>query len=143
MPYSFDIRFRRRSENFVSDALSRAHCGAVTNMKELKPLHDSLFHPGVQRMCHIVRSKNLSHSMEEVRRITSACQVCARIKPRFYVPKGDCYFCGDCYSLLDRHVLSIWATYLCSFSLWPIIHVRSCEGIPLEAGCVIESDVLQ
>ena len=87
MPYSFDIRHRPGCENSVADALSRAHCGAVTDLKDLKSLHDCLVHPGVQRMWHFVRSKNLPYSMEEVRRMTSACQVCAKIKPRFYVPK--------------------------------------------------------
>ena len=87
MPYSFDIRHLPGSENSVADALSRAHCGAITDLRNLKSLHDCLVHPGVQRMWHFVRSKNLPYSMEEVRHVTSACSVCAKIKPRFYVPK--------------------------------------------------------
>ena len=86
LPYSFDIQHRPGSDNIVADALSRGNCGAVSNTMDLKSLHESLLHPGVQRMLHFVRSRNLPFSIDEVRRITSECQTCAKLKPRFYSP---------------------------------------------------------
>ena len=37
-------------------------------------------------MIHFVRTKNLPYSVEEVKKVTSECSVCAEIKPRFYRP---------------------------------------------------------
>ena len=88
LPFSFDIRHRPGKENICADALSRGHCAAVADMSDLKSVHDALIHPGVQRMIHFVRSRNLAFSVEEVRRVTSACPTCARLKPRFFKP-GD------------------------------------------------------
>ena len=37
-------------------------------------------------MTHVVRSRNLPYSVEDVKRITNSCQICAENKPRFYKP---------------------------------------------------------
>ena len=37
-------------------------------------------------MYHYVKTKNLPYSLEEVRKMTSACTTCAEIKPQFYKP---------------------------------------------------------
>ena len=86
LPFSFDIKHRPGKENAAADALTRAHCSATSDSVDLKALHDELVHPGVTRMLHYVRSKNLPFSVNEVRRITSECATCARIKPRFHRP---------------------------------------------------------
>ena len=86
LPFSFDIQHRPGSENVAADALSRIDCGAVTHTMDLKSLHDALIHPGVQRMLHFVRSRNLPYSIEEVRKVTADCSTCARMKPNFFKP---------------------------------------------------------
>ena len=83
--YSYDVIYRPGPENHAADALSRATCGAISHDK-LKALHNALSHPGVTRMVHFVRTKNLPYSVEEVKKVTSECSVCAEIKPQFYRP---------------------------------------------------------
>ena len=43
-------------------------------------------HLGITRMTHVVRSRNLPYSVEDVKRIINSCQICAENKPRFYKP---------------------------------------------------------
>ena len=53
----------------------------------LMKIHSGLCHPGVTRLFHFVRTKNLPFSAEDVRRkVCSSCQICAELKPRFYRP---------------------------------------------------------
>ena len=82
-PLSYTIKYRPGRENVPADTLSRAYC-AATCSPTLVQLHESLVHPGVARMLHFVRSKNLPYSVEDVRLITSRCSVCARCKPNFF-----------------------------------------------------------
>ena len=84
--YRFDIVYRPGSENIPPDTLSRAYCAAIPSFKSLSELHNSLCHPGVTRMFHFVRTRNLPYSIEDVRQMTKACQVCAEHKPHFYSP---------------------------------------------------------
>ena len=37
-------------------------------------------------MTHVVQNRNLPYSVEDVKRITNSCQICAENKPRFYNP---------------------------------------------------------
>ena len=37
-------------------------------------------------MTHFIRSKNLPYSVEDIRKMTAECSVCAEVKPRFYKP---------------------------------------------------------
>jgi hypothetical protein len=85
--YSFDIKYRPGNQNVSADVLSRAFCAASYSSPSLEELHSSLIHPGVQRMLHFVRVRNLPYSVEEVRRVTSNCKVCAKCKPQFYKPE--------------------------------------------------------
>jgi len=66
-------------------ALTCAFCSAVLSCN-LEELHRDLCHPGVTRLLHFVRSKNLPFSTDDVKRVCSSCGVCAEIKPRFYRP---------------------------------------------------------
>ena len=86
-PFSYDIEYRAGTENVVADALTRfPTCNAAITGNSLKQIHDTLCHPGVRRMAHYVRTKNLPYSMEEIKSMTSQCRECALVKPRFYQP---------------------------------------------------------
>ena len=65
-----------RKDNSVPDTLTRAFCSAVSALT-LDELHRGLCHPGVARLLHFVRSKNLPFSTEDVKRVCSSCRICA------------------------------------------------------------------
>ena len=80
--YSFDIVYRPGKENVPPDAFSRSTCAALPN--DPLYLHQSLCHPGNTRMSHFVRARNLPYSIEEIKIMTNACQICCECKPRFH-----------------------------------------------------------
>ena len=66
--YHFDIMYRPGVENIPPDTFSRG-CASVTPAAiELTELHDDLCHPGVTRMAHLVRTRNLPFSIEDIRK---------------------------------------------------------------------------
>ena len=65
--------------------LSRGNCNAM-NSGSLAELHQALCHPGVTRMFHFVKSRNLPYSMEDVKRMNRSCHICAECKPQFHKP---------------------------------------------------------
>ena len=81
--YSYDIEHKPGTENITADTLSRSICAGMSNINQLFSLHESLCHPGVTRMFHFVKIRNLPFSLEEVRKITKDCQICAQNKPNF------------------------------------------------------------
>ena len=60
--FSYTIKYWPGVENVAPDALTRVTC-AVTNHYDLKELHENMCHPGVRRLSHYVRSKNLPFSV--------------------------------------------------------------------------------
>ena len=87
--FDFEIVYRPGSENVSPDAFSRSYCGAANYGQEsLITLHSALCHPGVTRLYHFVRSKNLPYSVEDVRQVTKSCKVCAEVKPSFHRPEN-------------------------------------------------------
>ncbi|XP_068086156.1 uncharacterized protein [Anabrus simplex] len=89
-PYSYDIVYRPGNHNQAADALSRV--GSInhnTDYEKLLSLHQSLCHPGITRMGHWIRIKNLPFSIEDIRRVTSACRTCAEVKPQFFRHQGS------------------------------------------------------
>ena len=83
--YDYDIIYRPGSENVPPDTLSRNYCSAVSYPK-LSDLHVSLCHPGVTRMCHFIKVRNLPYSVDDVKTMTRNCKICAECKPQFYSP---------------------------------------------------------
>ena len=81
--YNFDIIYRAGEENIPADALSRVKSMSLT----IDELHRSLCHPGVTRMTHFVKSRNLPFSVEDVKRMTQACKECQECKPQYYSPE--------------------------------------------------------
>ena len=84
--YDFDIIYRCDEENIPANALSRLNC-VTMNSKKLKDLHNSLCHPGVTRLAHFVKQRNLPFSLDQVRQVVRSCKVCAEIKPQFFKPE--------------------------------------------------------
>ena len=81
--YKFDIIYRPGKDNVAADTFSRI--AAVGHpLGELKNIHEQLCHPGVTRLSHFVRSKNLPFTMEDVKAATSSCSSCAYLKPKFH-----------------------------------------------------------
>ena len=80
LPFSYDIKHHPGNENVFADTLSQT-CVAASSMEELKSIHNSLIHPGVQRIWHFVRSQNMPYSINEVRCVIPECTTCAKIKP--------------------------------------------------------------
>ncbi len=78
--FSFDVSYRPGKENLTADTLSRVCCTA-SSRDELWTLHNNHCRPGITRMVHAVRCRNLPFSVEEVKRITNSCRTCAEIKP--------------------------------------------------------------
>lgn len=87
--YKYDIIYRPGRENAVADTLSRI-CSVIDGPanNSLRSLHNSLCHPGITRLYHWVRCKNLPFSLDDIKRITSSCPVCAELKPRFLKLSG-------------------------------------------------------
>ena len=68
-------------------AFSRIQCSAMSS-NALKELHNSLCHPGITRMLHFVKTRNLPFSIDDIKKVTSKCQVCSELKPQFHKFQG-------------------------------------------------------
>ena len=86
--FSYIIKYTPGVENVAPDALTRV-TRAVTNHYDIKELHKNMCHPGVRRLSHYVRSKNLPFSMEDVKKVCSSCPTCAEQKLQFYNSSQD------------------------------------------------------
>lgn len=84
--FKYDIIYRPGKQNVAADALSRVL--AHTNTNRLYDLHDKLSHPGVIRMMHWIKAKNLPYSITDIKAMTASCRVCAKIKIRYPKIKG-------------------------------------------------------
>ena len=84
---TFDIEYRPGKNNVAADTFSRTHCASINSQSSvLVELHEKLCHPGVSRLVHFIRSRNLPFSTEDVKRTCASCKICAELKPRFYRP---------------------------------------------------------
>ena len=81
---SYNVVYRPGTENAAADTLSRTCC--ILKPNSLKDIHEKLCHPGVTRLNHYVRSKNLPYSTTDVRNIVQSCKICCEIKPNFHKP---------------------------------------------------------
>ena len=67
----------------MADTFTRTSC-AVLPRDDLFMLHESLCHPGITRMNHFIRSRNLAYSIDDVQKMTLNCHVCNTVKPRYH-----------------------------------------------------------
>ena len=85
--YDFDIKFRPGRDNAAADCLSRI-TASVPSFDSLQKIHSALCHPGITRMIHLIRSRNLPYSVDDVKKVITNCSVCAKLKPSFYRPSN-------------------------------------------------------
>ena len=86
--YEYDIMYRPGKNNIPADMLSRAQCNALNDKGKLHEIHENLCHPGITKLAHFIKVRNLPYAIEEVKRVCAACAVCARWKPRFYTSEA-------------------------------------------------------
>ena len=84
--YSFDIAYQPGRENIPPDTLSRTTCAAITE-DSLFELYESLCYPGVTRLNHFGRAKNLLYSLDEIKKVKSRCPVVSEFKPWYHKPE--------------------------------------------------------
>ena len=85
--FKYEIIYRPGKDNVAADSFTRAYC-ALTSSDHLKDIYCSLCHPGVTRLNHYIKSKNLPYSVDDVKRVCSSCLVCAELKPQYYKPSA-------------------------------------------------------
>ena len=81
--FDYEIQHRPGKENYAPNALSRLSF-VIGPKNELLEIHEQLGHPGISRLSHFIRTKNLPYSTEDVKKACSNYRVCAELKPRFY-----------------------------------------------------------
>jgi len=82
--YNFNIQYRPGSENQAADPLSRI--SSCKDTATLTTLHERLCHPGITRLNHYVKTRNLPYSLHEIRQVIDNCKACKELKPRFFNP---------------------------------------------------------
>ena len=86
--FAYSIRYRPGHKNVGPDTLTRAFCASISKSEsKLDILHQELCCPGVTRLWHFVRSKNLPYSLDDVKNCCRKCMTCAEVKPMFYRPE--------------------------------------------------------
>ena len=83
--FEYTIHYRPGLNNYAADLFSRI-CSLLTSAstnKNLYYIHKILGHPGITRLRHFIRSKNLSNSLSDVKKTCQNCNTCAEMKPRF------------------------------------------------------------
>ena len=81
--FNYEIIHKPGKDNVVPDTFSRVY-GIAYNELDLSKMHQQLGHPGVTRLVHFVRIKNLPFSVDDVKRVCSTCKICAELKPKCF-----------------------------------------------------------
>ena len=85
--FSYTIQYREGKSNTVPDSFICAYC--ATAAINLEDIHAQFCHPGVTRLLHFVKTKNLPFSTQDVRNVCSNCRICAELKPNFYKSQNN------------------------------------------------------
>lgn len=85
--YNFEIEYRCGQLNTTADTLSRV--AALSTVDNLFEIHQSLCHPGIRRLHHYIKLRNLPFSVDDVKRVCRECPVCNECKPRFFENRRD------------------------------------------------------
>ena len=93
--YRFDIEYRTGQLNLATDAVTRnfnakKNYGYVNSLimqdNLLEKLHNGMGCPGITRLFHQVKIRNLRYSLADVTKVCKNCESCSVLKPRFYRP---------------------------------------------------------
>ena len=76
--YQHEISYRAGKFNTAPDTLSRVYCTSLTSSC-LYDIGAEQCHPGITRMYHLAKSKNLPYSLDDVCKMTSTCKICCAI----------------------------------------------------------------
>ena len=82
--FNYEIIHKPGKDNVIPDTFSRVCSIAYNNGLDLSKMHQQLGHPGVTRLLHFVRTKNLPFSVDDVKRLCSTCKICAELKLNFF-----------------------------------------------------------
>ena len=85
--YKFDITYRPGKQNMAADTFSRI-ATVGHHLQELHELHKQLCHPGITRLSHFVRVRNLPFTRDDVQTVANSCKSCACMKPHFLRSQG-------------------------------------------------------
>ena len=106
--FSYDIQYRPGTSNLGADGFSRlTHQGTkgkknrkmglglsstdkMKNTSVLSQLHRSMGHPGVIRLWHLVKDRNLAYDFSDVESICESRQVRSKIKPKYFKAEPLC-----------------------------------------------------
>ena len=68
--FSYVIQYRPGQQNVAPDTFTRAVCATNSDsFSSLQDLHEKLCHPGITRMLHFVRTKNLLFTTTDMKRV--------------------------------------------------------------------------
>ena len=91
--FSPEFKYRPGTDSIVAHALTRdpnstAMCDSYVsaskrNVDELKILHVEMCYPGVKRLYHLVKARNLPFALREVEEVCQNCKTCCELKPKF------------------------------------------------------------
>lgn len=85
--YKYDIVYRPGNQNVAPNTFSRiATIGHP--IQELHNIHEQLCHPGITRLTHFVRQRNLPFSQDQVKTVINNCKSCMYLKPKFLRTQG-------------------------------------------------------
>ena len=87
--FSYTIQYREGHSNVVPDSFNRVQCASISN--NLEDIHAQLCHPGVTRLLHFVKTKNLPYPRDEVKKVCSNCRICGELNPKFYKPDNSAF----------------------------------------------------
>ena len=84
-PYPYDIQFRPGKHNDGPDTFTRVKCASISS-NSLHDIHTALCYPGITRLNHFIKTKNLPYSLDNIKHVWKECKICQEVKPRYYIP---------------------------------------------------------
>lgn len=80
--FSFDVIYRAGKNQRECCSRHILKWVRLICRNDLLKLHKEQCHPGVTKMLHVVRIRNLAFLVEDVKKAVKTCQICAELKPR-------------------------------------------------------------